>query len=338
MTFSLPTRCPLVAAPMAGGPTTVELCAAVARAGAFPFLAAGYKTPAALAEEITELRRHCDTFGVNLFVPSTGEVDRARFAAYAQEISEDARDLGVELDPHPVADNGDYWDEKIDLLLAEPVAAVSFTFGLPPRETVRRLQDKGMSVLLTVTNQQEARGAQEVGADALVVQGAQAGGHSATFTPEQLPRDIGLTQLLSEVRQATALPLVAAGGIVRREQVEEVLAAGAIAAAVGTVLLRASEAGTSDIHRRALASAEFSRTVMTRAFTGRPARALENDFVRRHSATAPDAYPAVHHLTKPLRQAAAAAGDAQRVHLWAGAGFKDVAQEPAEQIIRALCP
>lgn len=338
MTFSLPTRCPLVAAPMAGGPTTVELSTAVTKAGAFPFLAAGYKTPAALAEEITALRRHTQDFGVNLFVPSTNVVDRARFAAYAREISEDARGLGVELEAQPVADNGDYWQEKIDLLLAVPVTAVSFTFGLPPRATVRDLQEKGMAVLVTVTNPEEAVSAEEIGVDALVVQGSQAGGHSATFTPEQSPRHIELTQLLAEVRQVTTLSLIAAGGISRREQVEDVLAAGAIAAAVGTVLLRAPEAGTSEIHRHALASGEFSRTVMTRAFTGRPARALENDFVRRHSATAPDAYPAVHHLTKPLRQAAVAAGDAQRVHLWAGAGFKDAVEAPAEQIIRALCP
>ena len=116
--------------------------------------------------------------------------------------------------------------------------------------------------------------------------------------------------------------MIAGGGIASREQVVKVLEAGAMAVSVGTALLRASQAGTSELHRQALASAEFERTVLTRAFTGRPARALENDFVRRQSDRAPVAYPAVHYLTKPLRQAALAAGDASRLHLWAGAGFR----------------
>lgn len=191
---------------------------------------------------------------------------------------------------------------------------------------------------MSVTTELEAQAAQEVGASGLVVQGWLAGGHSATFSPAQLPRPVPLVELVGRVRSASSLPVIAGGGIASREQVAKVLEVGAMAVSVGTALLRASQAGTSELHRQALASAEFERTVLTRAFTGRPARALENDFVRRHSDSAPVAYPAVHYLTKPLRQAALAAGDASRLHLWAGAGFRSAKAAAVEEILGDLSP
>lgn len=327
---------PIVAAPMAGGPTTVGLCRAVADAGAFPFLAGGYLTPSALAEQIEELRAHTDSFGVNLFVPSPGPVDRAAVTAYAQRLAPEAEDRGVDLPAEPIHDD-DHFGEKFDLLLADPVPVVSFTFGLPTAQAVEALHAVRSRVIVTVTSAEEAGRAAAVGVDALIVQGPDAGGHSAILDPRATPDEsIGTARRVREVRQVLDLPVIAAGGVDGPEAARALLTAGADAVAVGTLLLRTDEAGTSDVHRAALADPTFTETTLTRAFTGRPARALVNDFVRRHDADAPSAYPAVHHLTAPLRNAAKAAADPQGVHLWAGTGWRAARTGPAAEVIRQL--
>jgi NAD(P)H-dependent flavin oxidoreductase YrpB (nitropropane dioxygenase family) len=132
------------------------------------------------------------------------------------------------------------------------------------------------------------------------------------------------------------LPVVAAGGVGTAADVAAALGAGAAVVAVGTVLLRASEAGTSATHRAALADPRRTETVVTRAFTGRPARGLRNDFTDRYSAVAPAGYPALHHLTRPIRRAAAASGDPERLHLWAGTGFRHATDEPVATILTRL--
>lgn len=337
MTAFIPTPRPIVAAPMAGGPTTVALALAVAEAGGFPFLAGGYKTAEALHAEIQQLQARNVPFGVNLFVPDQTTIDTAALSAYARELAPEAERYGLQLDPGPVTDD-DHWDEKIALLTKHPVPAVSFTFGLPSRDIITRLHEHGTRALITVTAPEEAAAATERGADGLIIQGPAAGGHSAVLDPTRAPQPVDLPTLVSRVRKASPLPVIAAGGIDGADAVHAALDAGAIAVAVGTLLLRTDEAGTSATHRAALADPAFDDTTITHAFTGRPARALTNDFVTQHHTTAPYAYPAVHHLTRPLRQAAARAGDAHRVHLWAGTGYRNAPTGPAANVIRSLYP
>lgn len=313
-------RLPIVAAPMAGGATTFALSAAVARSGGFPFVPAGYLTPDALAAEIAQVRGLGSPFGVNLFVPSAATVDAQAVRAYADDLVPEADAYGLTLNPTPITDD-DHWDAKLRLLVTQPVPVVSFTFGLPDPAAIRALQAVGTVTLASVTSPIEAAGARHVGVDGLIVQGAGAGGHSAMFDPTRDPEPISTVELARRVRAAVDLPLIAAGGVDGPDAVAELLTAGAEAVAVGTLLLRTDEAGTSPTHRRALADPGFEETALTRAFTGRPARALLNGFMRRHRS-APTAYPAVHHLTRPIRQAAARAGDADRLHLWAGTGYR----------------
>lgn len=326
---------PIVAAPMAGGPSTVTLAQAVASAGGFPFLAGGYKSPEALGAEIDELRGTVGGFGVNLFVPSSTPVDAAAFAAYARDLADEADTYGLDLDPNPVSDD-DRWDDKVTLLVEKAVPVASFTFGLPNRDVVAALRAVGTRVLATVTTPDEARQAQELGVDGLVVQGPRAGGHSGTFDPTRAIADASTVDLVRDVRGAVDLPLVAAGGIDGPEAVGALLDAGAEAVVVGTLLLRTDEAGTSPTHRQALGDSALTETVLTRVFTGRPARALRNGFVDRHQATEIDAYPAVHHLTRALRQAAGTAGDSDRLHLWAGTGWRNAPTGSAAEVVRWL--
>ncbi|MEV8511818.1 nitronate monooxygenase [Dactylosporangium sp. NPDC051484] len=328
---------PVIAAPMAGGPTTPALVAAAGRVGALGFLAAGYRTPDDLAAQIDAVRAGgTEAFGVNVFVPNPVPVDAAEFRRYAEELRAEGERFGLDLAAAEPVEHDDHWAEKVDLLLARPVPVVSFTFGLPPEGVVAALRRAGTVVLQTVTSTQEARAAADAGVDGLVVQASAAGAHSGTFTPEVMPRDVPLPDLLRAVRATVNLPLVAAGGIATAASVADALRAGAAVAMVGTALLRTDESGASAVHKAALAERAGSDTVVTRAFSGRPARALRNLFVQRYHERAPLGYPAVHHLTTPLRRAAAAAGDAERVNLWAGTGFRHATDGPATAVLTAL--
>ncbi|MTD58247.1 nitronate monooxygenase [Amycolatopsis pithecellobii] len=327
---------PVLAAPMAGGPTTPRLVAAAAEAGSAGLLAGGYKPTETLAREITEVRGASIPFGVNLFAPNPVPIDEVTYQRYARKLQPEADPYGIDLASIPRTEDDDRWRDKIDLLLADPVPLVTFTFGLPDRAVITALRGAGTLTGQTVTAPGEARQAAEAGVDFLAVQGIAAGGHSGTFTPDRLPADIPLTELVREVRAVTELPVIAAGGIATAGVVTEVLEAGASAVAVGTVLLRSEESAASQTHRAALADPARDRTVLTRAFTGRPARGLDNTFIERYEDVAPLGYPAVHYLTSPMRKAAAAAGDADRVHLWAGTGYRHATAEPAAKILGRL--
>lgn len=339
-TTLLGTDLPLVAAPMAGGATTLDLLTATTDAGAFAFLAGGYQAPHTLAEQVRHAHQRARPFGVNLFVPSTTPApDPTALAAYTQQIAPDAAahgvDLAAALAAVPATDD-DGWAAKIDLLRRDPVPVVSCTFGPPPAADVAALRAAGSVVLVTVTTPQEAAAAEALGADGLVVQGPRAGGHSGTWDPARRVGDDATADVVGAVSAVTRLPLVAAGGVDGRGAVARLLHSGAQAVAVGTLLLRTDEAGTSLTHRDALADPRFDATAVTRAFTGRPARALVNGFLRRHDAHAPVAYPQVHHLTRELRRRAAVAGDAERLHLWAGTGHRSASTGPAADVVRTL--
>ncbi|WP_029212328.1 nitronate monooxygenase [Arsenicicoccus bolidensis] len=331
---------PLVAAPMAGGPSNPALVGACCNAGGTGFLAAGYKAPAQVADQIAETHDLVGDlpFGVNVFVPS-GSV-RAHGAeaveAYRSALQADAERLGVVL-PEPDWSDTDAYDDKIALLtLVEPVAMVSFTFGLPSPEVVGALQEVGSEVWVTVTSEDEAAHAAALGVDVLVVQGFDAGGHRSTHRVEDEPNRLDALGLLPLVT-GLGVACVAAGGVATAGDVRRLLGAGAVGVQVGTALLLTPEAGTSAAHRAGLRLPGAS-AVVTRAFSGRPARGLRNAFVEAHDGDAPSVFPQVDQLTKPLRAAAAAAGDPQGVSLWAGAGWQACSEAPAADVIASLAP
>ena len=332
----LPGLSPIIAAPMAGGPSTPELVAAVAGAGALGFLAAGYLGVEALDAQLTELERRTDRpYGVNLFVPAAPTADLGPARRYAERLGPRAAEAGVELGPLRWDD--DAYPAKLDLILRRQPAAVSFTFGLPSPGDCERVRARGAVAIATVTTAAEACEAAGVGVDALVAQGAEAGGHRGVFRDDGFSRGggelVARDDLVTAIRGVTELPVVAAGGMASGRDVGAALARGAVAAQLGTGFLCCPEAGTSAVHRAALVERRFTETVVTRAFTGRPARALRNAFVHEFDDLAPTAYPEIHHLTRPLRAAAAVAGDADSVHLWAGTAWRQATVEPAADLI-----
>jgi nitronate monooxygenase len=320
---------------LSGGPTTPALVSAAARAGGLGFLAGGYKTAEALGEQIDVVQQQTQTFGVNLFAPNPVPVDRAAYDRYRAVLHSDAERFGVSLPEAPIEDD-DRWHDKIDLLLDKCAPIVSFTFGIPDAPSMAALRKAGSILVQTVTSAEEALMAANAGVDVLAVQAAAAGGHSATFTPGSIPPARPLPELLAEINDAVGLPMVAAGGLADPGDVATAIRLGAQAVMVGTILLLSPESGTSAAHRKALEDPRRSDTVVTRAFTGRPARALPNTFSDSYDAVAPAGYPALHYLTIPLRKAAAAAEDPEFVNLWAGAGHRAATSQPAEQILRSL--
>jgi nitronate monooxygenase len=324
---------PIVQAPLAGGPSTPALAAAVSRAGGLGFLAAGYKTPDAVRGDIAELRSQTSAaFGVNIFAPPSAPTNGAAVEAYAARLRVEAERFGVEIgDPRH---DDDAFDAKVALVIEERIAIVSFTFGCPDGDVVSRLHAGGSEVWVTVTDPDEAFHARNVGADALVVQGYEAGGHRGSFADDDSHEDFGLLALLRLVRRRVDVPLVAAGGIADGPTVAAALCAGARAAQLGSALMLAPEAGTSAPHREALRNP--GRTALTRAFSGRQARGIVNRFMEAHGDAAPVAYPDLHHLTTPIRAAARKAGDQHAVNLWAGQAHELALDAPAEEIVTRI--
>ncbi|HEX8084376.1 MAG TPA: nitronate monooxygenase [Solirubrobacteraceae bacterium] len=310
---------PIVLAPLAGGPSTPELTAAVCEAGGLGFLAFGYLPPDDAAARLAAVRSlTARPFGVNLFVP--GEPSQLDVSSYVARLGPGAGE--------PRWDD-DEWEQKLALLRAEPPAVVSFTFGCPSSAVLASLP---CETWVTVTRPAEALQAVEAGADAVVVQGAEAGGHRGSFADD----DDAPLPLLELLRATAGLPVprIAAGGIATAEDTAAALEAGAAAVQAGTAFLLCPQAGTAEVVRRAVASDR--PTALTRAFTGRLARGIVNRFMEEHSAVAPSAYPELHHATAPLRAEGRAAGDESVVNLWAGERHALARAVPAAEVVRAL--
>ncbi len=323
---------------MAGGGSCPRLAAAVSEAGGLGFLAAGYKTVDGLYEEVKQIRGLTGRpFGVNLFMPQPQTADPAAVEVYRHQLAGEAAWYETPLgDPDSGRDDG--YEAKVAILLDDPVPVVSFTFGCPRPAVLKSFAKAGTFTVVTVTTPEEAQAAESAGADALCVQGIEAGGHQGTHRddPAADGTGIGLLTLIALVRETVALPVIAAGGLMRGGQIAAALAAGATAAQLGTAFLVCPESGANSLHKQAMTNPLFVRTELTRAFSGRPARGLVNRFMREHGPYAPAAYPQVHHLTSGLRKAAAKTGDAQGMALWAGQGHRLARELPAARLVEVL--
>ncbi|HEY1358223.1 MAG TPA: nitronate monooxygenase [Thermoleophilaceae bacterium] len=323
---------PIVLAPLAGGASTPELTAAVSEAGGLGFLASGYLSAEALEERLARVRELTYApFGVNLFVPGDPDARTAGLEQYLRRVAPEASRYGVGLGEARYDD--DSYLEKLALIAAQPPPVASFTFGCPEPERIEGLKGAGQEVWVTVTSPREARIAAQAGADALVLQGSEAGGHRASFVDSD-DEPLSTLVLLRLVGRRIRLPLIASGGLTDGPAVAAALAAGASAAQLGTAFLAADEAGTEPAYRKALTSS--TPTALTRAFSGRRARGIVNRFMAEHSEDAPAAYPHVHHATSPLRAAARKRGDPDGFNLWAGQAHELAPSGPAAEILRSI--
>ena len=319
-------RVPILCAPMAGGPSTPELAAAVTNAGGLGSIAAGYLSPEDFDQVLTQTRELTDLFNANIFVPETVRPDTDDLKRYATALGET---FGEAVDVPEF--NDDHFSDKIDIVLEHTPAVVTFTFGLPDPAIIRRIKSAGSSVGITVTNTDEAVASVDAGVDFLIVQSTEAGGHLSVHRQDQAVTPTVLPVLVQEVRSKVSVPLVAAGGIGTVRQGQRALDAGGQAVSIGTRFLTATEAGTKPAHAHALVSGEFSSTVQTRAFSGRIARGLANTFTTTMEPEQIVGYPHVHYMTSPIRKAHA--NDPQMLNLWAGTGFTHCVTQTASHIV-----
>jgi nitronate monooxygenase len=328
---------PIVGAPMAGGPGTPALAAAVSNAGGLGFIPGGYLSAEQFADDIAAARAMTTgPLGVNLFVPQPSVADWIALDYYADELEGIAEHYQCEVGRPEFGDDDD-WERKLEVVADVHPELVSFTFGVPPPDVIRRLSAQGLLVMVTVTSPYEAGVAVAAGADSLVVQGPGAGGHRGTFAPDMEPGTESLHELIDRIHRAHRdVPIIAAGGLGTAADVAGVLRRGAVAAQIGTALLLSDEAGTSQAHRTAMKNQLYGKTIVTRAFSGRYARSLENEFIRLLDNVAPLGYPEVNQMTLPIREAATEWEDPDAMALWAGTAFAEARPGPVADIIAGL--
>jgi nitronate monooxygenase len=335
----LPCKIPLIQAPMAGaqGP---ELAIAVCGAGGLGSLPAAMLTPEGLRQQIAAVRRARNApFNVNFFCHAEPTPDpeiegrwRDRLAPYYEE-------AGIDSSAIPAAPVRAPFGEAMCALVEETrPAVVSFHFGLPSAALLSRVKATGALVLSSATTVAEARWIEQHGADAIIAQGREAGGHRGMFLSDNIDAQPGLISLLPQVRDAVHLPVVAAGGVSDGRGIAAAFALGADAVQIGTAYLRTPEATISPMHRAALASARDDATRLTNVFTGRPARGLVNRFVAEVGPMCTDApqFPLAAGAAAPLRAAAEKLGSGDFSPLWAGEAAALARDEGAEALTRRV--
>lgn len=329
----------LVQAPMAGVQGS-RLALAVCAGGGVGSLPAAMLTPEALAAELGVLRdQAAGPWNVNFFCHQPPAADVAREAAWQARLAPYYAEFGLEQAAPAGAGRQPFSDEIAEVLEAFRPPVVSFHFGLPAPALLARVKGWGSKVLSSATTVAEARWLAERGADAVIAQGLEAGGHRGHFLDHDLSLQRGLFSLLPRIADAVQLPVIAAGGIADERGVRAAMALGAAGVQVGSAFLLCPEADTSAIHRAALKSPAAAHTVLTNVFTGRPARAIVNRLVSEQGplGEAP-AFPLATAFAAPLRAAAEAAGRGDFSPMWAGQNVTVAGEAGAAALVRRLAP
>ena len=330
-------RYPIVLSPM-GGIGTPEFAAAVSNAGGLGSLPAAYFTPAQIREQIARTRSLTNApFAVNLFVhePTPLQADASPVQALLAKYH---RELGIDPPAVPAIPAQRYVDQ-VAAVLAARVPVFSFTFGIPSREVLDAFAASGTKLVGTATTVQEAVALADAGVDAISLQGAEAGAHRGTFLGPFEDAMVPLSDLLSQSKEAVPVPLIAAGGIRNGGEMRAMLDRGAAAVQMGTAFIPCPECAAPPVYKRlVLDGVGPGDTVVTRAFSGRPARGIPNRLIREMEQISESIlpFPWQNAITRPLRTAAARTGNADFLSLWAGEGTGPMRQLPAAELLRRI--
>ncbi len=342
LTQSLGLQHPLIQAPMAGVQGSA-LAISVCQAGALGSLPAAMLTPQALALELQALA--CATnaaFNVNFFchTPPEPSTDTSLDTAWREALEPYCNELGIALSQAPAPPGRMPFSGAVcDVIGPFKPRVVSFHFGLPSAALVNRVKAWGAQVWASATTVDEARWLQAHGADVVIAQGLEAGGHRGHFLSYDLSLQCGTFALLPQIVAAVNVPVVAAGGIACANGVRAALALGASAVQVGTAFLLCHEATTSSLHRAELTAHTPVHTELTRIFTGRPARGIQNRIMRELGAMNPLAppFPLATHTMGQLRASAEQANNSDFSPMWSGQNTSGCAAITAQQMVRRLC-
>jgi nitronate monooxygenase len=329
-----------MAAPMSAPITTPELVAAVSNAGGLGSLGAAYMSPAAIREAVRRVREQTDRpFAVNLFIPVPFEADPRQIERSERLLEPYRRELGVEVaSPGPQTRYLEDFDEQLAVVIEERVPVFSFTFGSLPSVQVERLKENGARVVGTATTVEEGERLQAKGVDAVVAQGAEAGGHRGTFLGDFGTSMVGTMALIPQLVDALAVPVIASGGIADGRGLAAVLCLGAQAAQMGTAFLACEESGAHPSYKAAVLEATEDGTAITRAFSGRPARGIRNrlllELAEHEGQIAP--YPVQNEMTKGIRAAARKQERPEFMSLWAGQAVRLVRPTRAAELVKSV--
>lgn len=332
---------PIFQAPMAGGITTAELVSEVSNNGGLGNLGAGYLKPEEIRNEIRRIKSQtARPFGVNLFVPPKEiQVNEESMDAMRGILSEfeDALQLERKDDQLVEQDLERLFLAQVEEVLQEKVPVCSFTFGIPDQDILQELKNQGCLVIGTATNVEEAVELEENGMDMIVVQGSEAGGHRGTFHSEK-SGFIGLMALIPQVADRVRVPIIAAGGIMDARGIAASLVLGADAVQLGTAFLCCHESGAHPAYKEAVLEATEDKTRLTKAFSGKNARGIYNQFMEKMEARNPELppYPVQHYLTNRLRKKAAEQNNREFMSLWAGQGIRLVKETSVKNFMKEL--
>ena len=340
LTERLGMRYPIIQAPMAGGPTTPQLVAAVGNAGALGSFGFAYTEPEAMRSQCAVARTLTTApIHINLFVdtpaaqPAAQDIEQALAALRPMYAA-----VGATAPATVTAPFAPDLDAQVAAVLDIRPEVFSMHFNQLGKDALAELRARGIVIETTVTNVAEARHAQELGLDFVVAQGAEAGGHRGTFIGTAEDSMIGTLALVRTITRSCSIPVVAAGGIMDGAGLAAVLALGACGAQIGTAFLPVDESGAPDVHKRSLFDSSDAATAVTSAFSGRPARGIRNAYIQQAEA---DRFPILpfpvqNRATGPLRAAAAKQGNRDYLSLWAGQAYSLARKMSAGELVETI--
>lgn len=334
---------PIIQAPMAGS-NDAALAVAVSEAGGLGSIPCATISPEQMKAQLELVRQQTSRpINVNFFCHTPPIPDAGREAEWRKILAPHYTALG--LDPeatYPGAGRAPFNDEYCDILEAYRPSVVSFHFGLPEPRLMERAKRWGAKVISSATTVAEARWLEARGCDAIIAQGAEAGGHRGIFLTDDVIAGVahqpGTMALVPQIVDAVRIPVIAAGGIADGRGVAAAIILGASGAQLGTAYLFCPEAKTSSVHRQALKNARDDETVLTNIFTGRPARGIINKVIAEVGSlnrTAPE-FPLASNAMAPLRAKAEASGSGDYTSLWSGQAVGLCQERPAAELTRAL--
>ena len=330
---------PIIQAGMAGGPATAKLAAAVSEAGGLGTLGAAYLEPEVLRGEIAEVKAGTrKPFAVNIFA-SKEKDDFSRLEEVQQALAPFRKELKIN-EPN-ISSSADWSRQQFEVCLEMAVPVISTAFGLLEVEQMQAAKAAGIKIIAMATTVEEAKMAEQSGVDAVVAQGSEAGGHRGTFSLENHPdgAQIGTMSLVPQIVDAINIPVIAAGGIADGRGLAAALALGASAVQLGTRFLIAEEAGTHSAYQQKIIESTEDQTTITKSFSGRPARAIQNRFIKEFEETGTKALPFPSHntVTRDIRTAAARQGNSEFLSLWAGQSLRLMDKKmPAAQMMQEI--
>jgi len=338
LTERLGIRLPIVQAPMASA-ATAKLAAAVTNAGGLGSLGCAMMSADEVREQCRAMRAATNgTYNVNFFVHEEPRADAKAVAAMRAMLQPyyDEFALGdVPADPRPIPT---FDPPRLEVLINEKPPVVSFHFGLPDKKALKALKDQGALIIGSATTVAEAKVLEAAGVDAIIAQGFEAGGHRGTFAPPYEAGEIGTLALVPQVVDAVDVPVIAAGGIADGRGIAAALLLGASAVQMGTAFLTCPESAAHPVWRKALMDARADGTRLTAAFSGRPARGLENRYMREMTGKQAlfPAFPIPNVLTGPLRKASAERNSPDFLSMWAGQSATLSKSLPAKELVEVL--